>query len=137
MSEGRPEPSPEVDSTEILARYCVLKDQIKGARATRRLFLPNRDGEMSVFRIDALDETEIWDLARRFVDSNSHPVVARAEVTAQAVMDVGLRVNPDADPHPRHANVVDWPEGKDDVSQRAQLIASSARACWRPVSSPT
>jgi hypothetical protein len=41
-------------------------------------------------------------------------------------MEVGLTVEPDPTHHPRHANIIGWPEDKDQRTAKAQRLAAAA-----------
>ena len=103
----------------------------KGAKS--RLFQPRlRDHTTSVFRIQDLKGRTIWALADEYVAIvRNKPVVARAVVSVAEIRRVGLDLDPDGKPHPRHANIVNWPPGKSDWKSYAQQLAAMARVTMR------
>jgi len=81
----------------------------------------------SVFRTEGLTEPEIWNTAREFVERPSkRHLKARAIFACRDAMDVGLHVQEESVPHPRHAVVVGW--GSED-SKRRLLAAELVLRC--------
>ena len=79
-----------------------------------------------MFRVDGLTEDHIWNLGDTYVSVPSgNQLRARAELSVEQIMDVGLRLVP-AEPPPRHANIEGWPEEKDARMSRAQELAAVA-----------
>src|SRR3546814_6661831 len=62
--------------------------------------------ELSSFCVDGLDDSKRWVLLDEH--SDKQPIPARAELSATAIDQAGLRQDPDWDPE-RHVNIVDWP----------------------------
>jgi len=76
--------------------------------------MPNRNRELSVFRIQDLPEEQIWEIGRRYVSGpQSKTLHSRGDVFASVVIEQNLTIIPDNDP-PRHANVIGWPEDKSE-----------------------
>ena len=57
---------------------------------------------------------------------------ARGTVDAAAFLDARLTVEPDGKPHPRHANVIGWPEDKHARKNVAREIANKMILEVRP-----
>jgi hypothetical protein len=89
--------------------------------------------ETSVFRIDDLEEKEIWELGEEHVplhvDGQPHP--GRAEFIALHVSEVGLSLDP-GDIPPRHADIVGWSEEKEVVKQTAMELAAKVSFVRNP-----
>lgn len=81
--------------------------------------MPNRNGEVSVFRVAGLNETEIWTIGGDVARSVARNLHGRAEIEARAVRQKDLDVVP-AEPPPRHANIVGWP---DNDKSRQKILA--------------
>ncbi len=114
---------------ETLARFAIEKTYFRPSDGTVRhnAFLPSRDCNSSVFRISGLAEAEIWDIGNTHVAlPRDKPLLGRAEIIAQHVLDNKLGVEP-AEPPPRHANIVGWPDDKAARRQIAQELAALAR----------
>ncbi len=111
-----------IQSSEPLARFITDKSYFRPSNKTVRhnAFMPNRDGETSVYRIIGLVDPEIFEIGRRFVaDKRNKPLLGRADIEVLKILDRDLTVISDPVPHPRHANIVDWPEER----ERYRLIA--------------
>ena len=73
--------------------------------------MPNRNGETSVYRIIDLGDQEIFEIGHRFVAQKMNkPLLGRADVKVYNILEKDLSVVSVPDPHPRHANIVGWPE---------------------------
>ncbi|MEW6246676.1 MAG: hypothetical protein AB1555_08205 [Nitrospirota bacterium] len=54
------------------------------------------------------------------------PVLGRADVQAQIILDENLFIVPRPHPHPRHADIENWPE--DDVQRQIKAVALARKA---------
>jgi hypothetical protein len=120
----------EVNSQEFLARYITSKSwysRVKN-RVKPRAFMPPIDRKLSVFRTDNLSEPEIWKIGLKNViekivrPTNLH---GRADIQALSIIESNLQIEPDNTP-PRHANIVGWPELKEEQKSIAQELAAKA-----------
>ena len=117
----------EVSHNEILARYLLDKGKVRADGTVRwNAFMP-RNGSTSVYRVSGLTEEENWDIGSHFVaEPSGKPLLGRADLTASTVFANELKVHPDGVPHPRHANIIDWPAEKDKQHDIALDLASNA-----------
>ncbi len=70
---------------------------------------------------------DIWEIGDRYVTDlhrESKPVLGRGDLIAQRVIELKLRVVPSPAPHPKHANIVDWPVEK---HKRLKIATKLAR----------
>ena len=89
--------------------------------------MPNRDGEMSVYRTIDLDDPDIFEIGQHYVaDIQNKPLLGRADIKALKILEKDLSVISDPDPHPRHANIVDWPEEREKYRLIAVELADEA-----------
>jgi hypothetical protein len=119
----------EVSPSELVARFITQKSYYRPSNRTVRhnAFMPNRDGEISVYRIIDLDDVEIFEIGRHFVaDEMKKPLIGRADIVVSKILERDLRVEPYPNPHPRHANIVDWPEDESKHKLIAPELASEA-----------
>ena len=108
--------------SEWITRYILERKKITltKMKISHRVFMPNKNGETSVYRIDGLSESVVWQIGERNVASEcDKPLLGRADISASNVTKHGLNVKPDIRPHPRHANIIDWP----NEGSRQRLIA--------------
>lgn len=100
-----------VSPEENLTRYIFSKDHFSPQKGIVKYgaFLPDRNGETSVFRTSNLDDVTVWQIGRLIVaPGHQSPLRARADIVTQSVLEEGLRVAPDPPLHPRHANIIGW-----------------------------
>ena len=119
-----------------VTRFIISKthrwNDTDGFRLKPTAFLPGRSPgslwELSVFRIDNLGQAGIWQLAQSYVVPEGRNIHGRADLTSGDVerTDPPLRIEHDDVP-PRHANVLGWPEDKDEQLAVAQELALRAR----------
>ena len=124
-------PPEHLRPTDPLARYLLQRTHFSPAvsRVKPGAFMPNRDGETSVFQIQGLSEEEIWQIGEKYVSSPLGKTLrARADVIVLIVEERGLRVDFDNTP-PRHANIVGWPEEKS--AQKLIALELSSRAALK------
>ena len=77
--------------------------------------MPAKNGELSVYRIDGLERDEVITIGKRFVaDLRGKTLLGFASVAAAVPMGSGLRIVGTEKPHPRHANISNWPGGSAD-----------------------
>lgn len=119
--------STPLDLTEEITRYIFEKSKIviSVPRARHTAFLP-RDGRLSVFRIKDLVSDSIWELGKEIGALRGKPLLARADMISQIVIDAQLNIEVDDNP-PRHASIVSWPEDESAIKQRALELAEKAK----------
>ncbi len=79
-----------------------------------------------------MSEAEVWRLGEHHVSGPTEKTLhGRAEVLASQVETAGLRLNPDNVPE-RHADIVGWPQAKDEQLSLAQELAEVAALRLRP-----
>lgn len=88
-------------------------------------FLPNADLKTSVFRVKTLSEDEIWAIGADIGQLRQKTLYGRADITASAVLDHGLKLDVDDIPA-HHANIVGWPHDKSERMSIAQSLAAYA-----------
>lgn len=116
-------PSPILDS-EPITRFIFSSGHF--ARQSRRVkpnaFLPDANGETSIFRIQDVDADSIWASGNEVSKVSGRTLHARADIATKAVRSTGLNVLPE-EPPPRHGNIVGWPEGREDRMELAKVLA--------------
>ena len=135
MSDSLPQ---EVDSQERITRYLTNPDwfnsntdhispQAFKPAPPKPTIRPTR--RTSVYRTVSCQEEEIWMIGDEYVTkrhAQQLPVLGRADVSAQAIVDESLLVVSQPHPHYRHANIEMWPE--DEVQRQAKALALSRKA---------
>ncbi len=89
---------------------------------------PERFGrQSSVYRTQNLNEVEIWELGDEFVAKKRDlPILARADIQAEKIFTIDLEIIPDTRPHPRHANIVNWPNSPEARNMKGILLSQQA-----------
>jgi len=130
-------PNDVVSPSERISRYFVQK---KGRCSTLKntvsygAFMPPPNLRESVYRTTNKTSAEIWEIGELFVagpmsekTGKTKTVQGRADITAvQITSKKGLNVSPDTAPHPLHANIIGWPEAKDEQKMLAVELANEA-----------
>ncbi len=92
--------------------------------AKEKAFALDRDGEVSVFRIDDLAHLELWRIADEACQARGKPAIASLELAAASVRELGLTLAID-EPPVRHAAIRQWPS----EDQRLKLQQRLADVC--------
>jgi len=133
-SHGRMDPQ-RISPQEPIARYLLSRRHFspERGRAKSRAFLPPADTlGTSVFRIYSLRDSEVWDLGEKHVAAPiGRTLHGRADLLASQIEVIGLRLKPDNVPE-RHADIVGWPQAKDEQLSLAQELAEVAVLRLRP-----
>lgn len=120
----------EVSPSEWVARFIMQKSYFRSSDRTARhnAFMPNRNGETSVYRTIDLSEKEIYEIGQIYVaEPLGKRLFGHAEIVVSTILDQRLKVEPHPHPHPRHANIVDWPEDKSKHKMIALELAAYAQ----------
>lgn len=89
--------------------------------------MPNREGKTSVYRIIGLGDPEIFEIGQRFVAEKMNKLLlGRADIKVLKILEKDLSVISHPVPHPRHANIVDWPEEREKYRLIAIELADEA-----------
>jgi len=119
----------EVSPSESVARFITQKTYYRPSNLTVRhnAFMPNRNGETSIYRIIDLDDAKIFAIGCRFVAHEMNkPLIGRADIVVSKILKMDLIVEPYPNPHPRHANIVNWPEDESKHKLIALELAAEA-----------
>jgi hypothetical protein len=137
---------PTIDPAERISRFILSKDLFnsKRFRISPQAFKPakpQRPGDIpktSVYRTERLVDAEVWAIGDEYVTklrNDRLPVLARGDIQARKILDLDLKLMPDQVPHPRHANVTNWPDEPEARQMKATLIAQQAQLVPRDQSS--
>ena len=133
------ESSSEVRPEERISRYILngryFKEEAGEIKA--EAFLPTKpkpelqERQTSVYRTSDLEETNIWSIGDQHVANPEAKrfILARGDLPAKNVFSQDLRIVPHPFPHPRHANIVNWPNEESNEHRKAIaiLLAKEAR----------
>lgn len=121
-----------INSDEPLARYILSSNSYSRTKDIVKptLFMPPSNRELSVYRIQELNEGEIVRLGKENVCRPSKEGQQRnlhgfARFNAKTVLETDLDFLVDNEPE-RHANIIGWPSEKSAQKSIAQVLASKA-----------
>ena len=129
----------DVSPDERITRYILNRRHIKHEKGEIKAeaFLPTKpkpefpERQTSVYRTINCEETEIWSIGDQYVANpgNNRFVLARGDLLAQTVYSQDLHIAPHPSPHPRHANIVNWPneESSEHRKAKAVLLAQASK----------
>ena len=90
--------------------------------------MPNQNGETSVYRINDLTIQQIYEIGQLHVaEPLCKRLLGRADIAASSILKQDLKVEPEPRPHPRHANIVEWPADKSEQKMIALELAAEAQ----------
>jgi len=96
----------------LVSRYLTQKSQIRISDSTVKFnaFMPPPTGRLSVYLVSGIPESEIWEIGDVHVgNALGRPILGRADLQLAPISECGLTIEPAPHPHPRHANIVGWP----------------------------
>jgi hypothetical protein len=119
-----------VSPSEPISRFIFSREHVKTGRVTFAAFMPStKTLDVSVYRTSRCGERKIWLLGDLFVAAgrkDNRGILARADLTSQLAFHEGLDIIPTPSPHPRHANVTNWPSDKPQQRIKAMALAIGA-----------
>jgi hypothetical protein len=130
--------SHEVDPEERITRYLTNQGwfNTKTNHVSPQAFKPSSPKppirpvrQTSVYRIQGCEDLEVWEIGDENVTkrhAQQLPVLGRADLHAQIILDEDLFIVPRPHPHPRHADIENWPE--DDVQRQIKALALARKA---------
>ena len=123
-----PDSIPLVDDDELLARFIVSSNDFRSDQTVKpKLFLPFRHVELSVNRHRESSEEELWEVGHSVAQARNRTLYGRADILAAKCRTAPLDVEPKPLPgNPNHADIVGFPEKKEDQLSLAQKLASHA-----------
>lgn len=120
-------PSADIVPHETLARFLIQSNQFSRERVKYNAFLPHPDRlDLSVFRIEELEDEEIWDIGEKHVaNPRGKQLYGAGKIAASSFQKHRLDVVSN-EPPPRHADILNWPQAKEAQKAIALELASEA-----------
>ena len=119
-----------VSPNEPISRFIFSREHFKTGRVSSAAFMPSpKTLDISVYRIGGCGEKKIWLLGDLFVAAkrkDNRAILARGDVASELVFNEGLEIVPEPSPHPRHANISNWPSDKPHQKIKAMALAKGA-----------
>jgi hypothetical protein len=120
----------EISSSELVTRYILDKSYYRTSNQSVRhnAFMPApKTNETSVYRIEELESEEIWSIGDKFVAKlRNKELIGRADIIASDILNEELKIQPFPQPHPRHANITDWPYDPSKQKLIALMLAQKS-----------
>ena len=89
--------------------------------------MPSRQGEVSIYRTEQLDESEIYEIGDKYVGvPQNKQILGYASIEVSDIEKHELSVESAPSIHPRHANIIGWPGIKSSQKMIAMEIAEEA-----------
>ena len=123
---------PDVSDNELLARFVLYSNEIRADGTVKpKLFLPYSLIELSVNRHREATDDETWQAGRDVSFQRSRTLYGLANIRASNCRFESVEVA--ARPilgNPNHADVVGYPERKEDQMAIATKLAASIEGSW-------
>ncbi len=139
--------SSQLDPEERLSRFILTKRHFSRMHQKVKVqaFKPHDpssehpERQHSVYRTDDCSEEEIWSLGDEYVTRlrpDHKPILGRGDIKCKEVLEQDLLVVSAPVPHPRHANIVNWPEDESLREAKALELSRKAQLHLRQETSP-
>ena len=115
-----------IDPSERLSHFIMNDKEVRRSDWTVkfRAFMPPKSKRLSVYRTSTLGEDIIWSIGTRFVaEPQCKTLFGRADLFAREVYELGQRIEPETSLHCLHANIIPWPETRDEIQFLATQLA--------------
>lgn len=117
-----------ISRDEELARFIFSGKQLNNNGSVKAAaFLPSNSSlKTSVFRKSRMSLVEYNDKKIAVARAREKPIKAVALISVSSVFDAKLQVEPEETEHKWHADIINWPENKDERKSIAQALAKAA-----------
>ena len=118
-----------VNNGNLFARFAIERNKInrRNKKVNRKLFEPNKNGTLSVQKIDNLKKDEIHEIGKQVAEArNKSNVYGWAEISRGVFEDHRLKICIDNDPRPGHTTISNWPEEPELNLSIQQDLASAS-----------
>ncbi len=125
-----------ISPNERLSHFIMRKNEVRPSdqRVKFRAFMPPKSKRLSVYLTSTLSEDEIWSIGNQFVARpQGERLYGRADILARDVYALDQRVEPETSIHHLHADIVPWPDKREDMQFLATELA--LRSKFIPVQS--
>jgi hypothetical protein len=110
-------------------------NKIKGLVYSAAFMPSKKTRDISVYRTSGCSERRIWLIGLFFVERKRRDkkrILGRADVKSNLVFREGLKLRARLLPHPRHAELTDWPDDKAHQKDKVLALAQGATLGLRP-----
>ena len=117
------------DAASLFTKFILEKRHYRPSDNTAKhtAFMPDKNDETSVFKINDIPEATIWDIGDSEVAVNRKPILARADINQKVITEAGLIAKPEPSTHYLHHIIVGWPDDRLERQKKATQLASNAQ----------
>jgi len=113
---------------ESISRFLFSSNHFNTQNVKYGAFMPAPDGHASVIRISQINEHEIHLIDSTVVSKSPDRLSkGRADFIADEAFKLGLKIEVDTKPHPRHANLTNYPSEKSLQKLQAMQLAARSK----------
>ena len=119
-----------IDPNERISRFILSRNEFRPSDQTvkAKAFVPPKNKRLSVYRTSTLSESTIWSIGNEFVaEPRGKTLYGRADLLAEDVYALQQKVEPETSIHPLHADIIPWPDGRDDILFLATQLALQSK----------
>ncbi len=117
-----------VEDFEAITRFAFQSGHHSLTELKWKAFEP-RNGELSIFRVHEMGDAEIWDIGINHVGKlQKRPPKCRKDFLVKIVRELGLDVVSETKSHPRHGNIIHWPEHESEVLLMSKKVAAAVNS---------
>jgi hypothetical protein len=122
------------NSDSLFTRFILEKKHYRADLTVRyAAFMPNRNGETSVFKINNISEAIIWRIGNSEVAVvREKALQARADINKKNITEAGLNTEFKQSFHYLHANIIGWPDDRLEKQEKARQLADNAQLHLAP-----
>ncbi len=119
-----------INPNERLSRFIVNRNEFRPSDRTVKFkaFIPPKNKRLSVYCTSTLSEDDIWSIGSEFVAKpRGKTLYGRADLLAQTVYALKQKVEPETTAHRLHADIIAWPDDRDDIQFLATQLAGKSK----------
>lgn len=130
-----------VSPGERISRFILRKgyfDQSKGWVSSAAFTPSGKTTDISVYRTSRCSGNRLWLIGRVFVERkrDKRIILARADFDSALALQEGLKIIARLLPHPRHADLTNWPDDKPLQKMKALALAEGSALHLHPTRKP-
>lgn len=116
-----------VSPDEELSRFIFSSKELTSNGVVKAAaFLPNSSLKTSVFRKSRMSVEEYNEKKEVVARVRAKPIKAVALLSVSSVLETNLQIEPEETEHKWHADLINWPENKEERKSIAQALAKAA-----------
>lgn len=119
-----------IEAQERITRYIFNKGNYKAGRGIVKFneFMPPKNKKISIYLTSTIDDSQIWHIGKKVVEPvRGRSLKARADLLAGIVFEQSLKIISDPEPHPLHADIIDWPTERHEQQMKAVVLAAKSK----------